>query len=295
MVLEEEYGKYIFDPERGRTIMHPPASGKGNWVGAANTIYVSSEKVFYMYYRLRTSEERAKDCYIARSSDGVHFETIWHAHADELGAISIERAALFAAPGEGFFLYLSYDVGGNIWKIDRLFAEAAASFKIADRTKAFDPAKLSVRYVKDPWVAQVGGTYHMYIHIRRLDSVKVTALATSEDGASWKWQGEVLRPGLRWDNYCSRITSAIKVNNQWLVFYDGTDTEQNNCEEMTGILVSDDMRKFKRVSIDSPALTSCNASGSLRYVDALRVGDELYCFYEYASPDASHELRLNII
>jgi len=275
--------------------MHPPASGKGNWAGAACAVYVSSEKVFYMYYRLRTSQERAKDCYIAKSKDGTSFENIWHARAEELGAISIERGALFLAPGGGFFLYLSYDVGGNVWKIDRVFAEEPASFRIKDRKSAFDPEKLTLQYLKDPWVVRIGGVYHMYIHTRRLDNVKVTSLATSEDGVSWKWRGEVLRPGLGWDNYCSRITSALKVNNRWLVFYDGIDTERNNCEEMTGILVSDDMRKFKRISADGPLMRSPDASGSLRYVEALRVGDEVFCYYEYARPDGSHELRLNIM
>jgi hypothetical protein len=29
----------------------------------------------------------------------------------------------------------------------------------------------------------------------------------------------------------------------------------------------------------------------VRYVDAVRTGDALVCFYEYARPDGAHELR----
>jgi predicted GH43/DUF377 family glycosyl hydrolase len=287
--------KYLFDPSEGRTVIEPPARGRGNWVGGTSAVYLASEKLFYLYYRIRTRRERAKHCYIARSLDGVRFENIWHADADQLGALSIERAAFFPAPGGGFLLYLSYDIGNNVWRIDRLSAETPASFEVAKRENAFDPKGIFVQYVKDPYVARVGSAFYMYIHTRRLDNVKVTNLATSEDGVSWRWQGEVLRPGLQWDNYCARITSAVKTNDEWLVFYDGAEKEEHNCEEKTGILVSGDMKRFERRSVDGPALTSPHASGALRYVDALRVEDRVYCYYEYTRADGSHELRLNVL
>ena len=38
---------------------------------------------------------------------------------------------------------------------------------------------------------------------------------------------------------------------------------------------------------------SPHASGSLRYIDAVRLREDIYCYYEYARPDGSRELRMN--
>jgi hypothetical protein len=35
------------------------------------------------------------------------------------------------------------------------------------------------------------------------------------------------------------------------------------------------------------------AGGSLRYLDAVSVGDELWLYYEYARADGAHELRVS--
>jgi hypothetical protein len=42
-------------------------------------------------------------------------------------------------------------------------------------------------------------------------------------------------------------------------------------------------------------LASPHASGALRYMDVVPVGDELYFYYEAARPDGAHELRASVV
>jgi len=42
-------------------------------------------------------------------------------------------------------------------------------------------------------------------------------------------------------------------------------------------------------------LRSPDGSGSLRYIDVLPVGHELFYYYALARPDGSHELRVSVV
>lgn len=79
----------------------------------------------------------------------------------------------------------------------------------------------------------------------------------------------------------------------WIGYYDGSASVEGNYEERTGIVQSFDLQHFQRLTFEGPALVSPHGSGSLRYIDAVLLGEEVWFYYEYCRPDGSHELRMN--
>jgi hypothetical protein len=77
------------------------------------------------------------------------------------------------------------------------------------------------------------------------------------------------------------------------VFYDGSASVGENYEERTGLAITFDLMNYQHVTDSAPLLVSPHASGSLRYMDVVRLGEDIYYYYEYARPDGSHELRVN--
>ena len=73
----------LFDPETAHVVLEPLEAGSGHWVGAPCVLYLPDEKAFYLYYRRRRPRGQEPDrgfaCYVTRSEDGKHFETIWSA------------------------------------------------------------------------------------------------------------------------------------------------------------------------------------------------------------------------
>ena len=58
------------------------------------------------------------------------------------------------------------------------------------------------------------------------------------------------------------------------------------------LAVSDDLRSWRRLTPPhAPWVRSAHASGSVRYIDVVLVGDRAHFFYEYARADRAHELR----
>ena len=81
----------------------------------------------------------------------------------------------------------------------------------------------------------------------------------------------------------------------WLGFYDGSASVEENYEEQAGLAVSWDLRRFTSITPDGPWVQSGGGSGSVRYIDALDLGDRLHYYYEMARDDGSHELRVNVV
>ena len=142
-----------------------------------------------------------------------------------------------------------------------------------------------------------------------------TGAAISGDGRHFQWLGDVSprmqfaglatqteapvqieAPEARWDAYCQRIGAILPLETGgYLAFYDGSKSVSQNYEEQTGLAHTFDLRTFYSLSAQSPALVSPHASGSLRYVDVVPVGRELFYYYEVATPDGSHELRVSVV
>ncbi|HCK16112.1 TPA: hypothetical protein DHW51_18450, partial [Candidatus Poribacteria bacterium] len=123
-----------------------------------------------------------------------------------------------------------------------------------------------------------------------------TGLAVSHDGINFRWEGDILSPPDRgWDAYATRISCVLSTPPIFTAFYDGSISVDENYEERTGLATTVDLRRFERITDTEPILISPHGSGSLRYMDAIIVNDQIYYYYEYVRADGSHELRLSVV
>lgn len=313
----------LFDPEQGTTVVEPLGDDGGWWAGAPSAVYDPESKKYYLYFRLRRPRglelERGGECGIAASDDGVTFERIWSAKKTAFGSDSIERSALVKGLDGVWRLYISYtDPDHKMWRTDVMEAASPDGFKPEESRCLFDPAEMGIEGIKDPFVYTVGGVYHMILsyatRIDNLDAAKEgelhatadayntgltvsrTGLATSIDGKTFAWQGDIFSPtGKGWDAWCRRICSVVRLDGVYTAFYDGAADVSGNYEERTGLLSGTDVRNLTCLTPDASILTSPHATGSLRYVDAIQFPDRIHYYYEYARENGSHELRMNVV
>jgi hypothetical protein len=297
-------------------IRDPVASGPGYWAGAPGAFYDSSEKTWYLTYRIRRPRgvppDRGGEARIARSKDLKNWEDIFSVTKDQFGSPSIERSALRKDPDGLWHYFISYvDPTDNRWCVSQITAREVNALDPKSRKSLFTAQPLGLEGVKDPWICENDGTFYMLLSaavptqktstqshstadiFNTGECVSATALATSTDLKTWEWRGLVLKPEPGpWDQYCRRINSAMLVEKNLLGFYDGSAGHHENYEEKCGIAVSGDWLKWQSLTGAGPAFTSPNGSKSLRYVDVQPVGEDVFLFYEFARSDGSHDLRL---
>ena len=307
-----------FDPADGSTVVEPPGSGYGFWAGAPSAAFDPESEQFYLYYRLRSplSQERGGECAIGVSSDGDTFEPVWSAKKTHFGANSIERGSLIRDPSGKWRLYLSYEVAQSYdrnpptWRVDLLEADSPDGFDPSRSRPVIDGPMFGFTFVKDPVVIIVGGEYYVFANVGlpqqheppddggtiRTRGRGWTALLRSPDGVRFSEARIVMRPpGTGWDGFQRRITSVCPLSPVWVAFYDGATHRADSYDEFCGLAVSHDLNDFRSLSTDRPWVKSPHASGSIRYLEALPVGQTLHYYYEYTREDASHELRHNAV
>ncbi len=221
------------------------------------------------------------------------------------------------------------------WRISVLEADEPDGFDLSRLQVVMTPEDVGAEGVKDPAVMLIGRMYYMLAsYATREGDLSAeaqqgkhatgdiyntgltrsrTGAAISGDGQHFQWLGDVSPlsnplsavSGVRnaeistapvWDAYCKRIGSVVPLDTGgYLAFYDGSASVSENYEEKTGLAHSFDLRTFYSLSPHTPALVSPHASGSLRYIDVLPVGRELFYYYEIATEDGSHELRVSVV
>lgn len=291
------------DVSSAETVLEPEETGEGNWVGAP--CVHRHDGTTYLAVRRRDPERRGHGLTVyERPTPGTLNERV-ELTADDLGAVSVERAALATNPATGQLqLYLPVDRGSNDWLIRKLAD--------ADRPAAFDPATArdvlrprpggsDAASVKDPYVLTVGGRYFMY-YVGNDGRSEQAHLATSVDGETWERVGRVLPRGY-WHDYHTRIACAVPAPDApvWQVFYEGSGTTDAGkaWNVRTGTAVSPDLRRVTDTSPDGPryaapsadADTGLDSFGTFRYADVLRNGNEWEIFAEVAREDGSFDLR----
>jgi hypothetical protein len=210
---------------------------------------------------------------------------------------------------DGWRLYVSFvRPSDGRWRIGLIEARAIDAFDPADMTIVLDPLDLGLAAVKDPWLRRVGDGWLMFVSYGNLPpsggtsihetgdalstgrTISATGLATSPDGRRWTWDGTVLAPPASgWDAFTSRLSTAVRDGDGWLGLYDGSASLAENYEERCGLVRSDDLRHWERVSLDGPAIGTVTGPGGVRYVE---ITDGGAVFYEYTRPDGAHELRV---
>jgi hypothetical protein len=309
----------LFDPQAGDTVREPLGEGPGWWVGAPSACLDPRTGDIYLYYRYRKPRElgRGVECRIARSADGLGFADVWAATKADLDTQSMEKSGLLFHRG-GWHLYLSFVGQDGRWRIEKTTADDPSRFDVRQRAPVLDADQCAAEGVKDPAVYSVGGLLHMLVSyaprpnaaaatdqaamhgtgdVYNTGLVKShTGLATSADGDTWRWQGDILAPpGAGWDSYCTRLGAVVWQAPVWVGFYDGSASVAENYEEKTGCCFSPDLRHWTRSTPDGPCLLSPHASGSVRYVEVLPLPTGVRYYYEYARADGSHELRSSLV
>lgn len=304
---------------QGTVIREPVGNDKGYWVGCPGAFYDEAERAWYLTYRIRrprgVQPDRGGEVRIARSTDLKHWDDVLRITKDQYNSASIERSALHRGRDGLWRYFTSYvDPADGRWCTAVMKAAKVEQLDPAQRKVIFTAAPLGLEGVKDPWIIEVDGVYHLFLSIAlptartnagshgTLDifntgeCVSATGLATSRDLDNWEWQGIVLKPDASgWDKYCRRINSVARVGDRWLAFYDGSASEAENYEERCALAVSSNLRDWRSVSPDGPFVTSPFASGSARYFDAKFANGQWHLFYEFARKDGAHDMRVLVL
>ena len=300
-----------FDPEEGTTVFEPEGAGYGYWVGGHSIVFDPDEEKFYLYYRIRhpLGKGRGGKCRIAESTDGITFRDIWEATKDQLDAESIEVGSLIKDPDSGQWrLYISYQQRNGPWRVDLIEADRPANLNAWHHRTVMQPEEYGLEFVKDPKVYIVGGLYVVFVDVspqkrwvkdksgwRHPLGGDATGIMTSPDGVYFRNFRYVFEPGRgapgEWGLFRARINSVVCLPPVYVAFFDGGSTMYDNYEEWCGVAFSHDLERWTRVSTDGPWVRSLH--GSVRYVNAIVVGDEIWYYYEYTREDGSHEIRVS--
>src|SRR5215467_11338235 len=105
-------------PDESTVVIAPPGAGMGYWAGAPCAAL--GDDGIYLAYRLRRplGAGRGYAVAVARSADGVHFQTLATIGCEEVGAESLERPGFVRDRSGGWRLYLSCaTLGTKHWRI----------------------------------------------------------------------------------------------------------------------------------------------------------------------------------
>jgi len=251
-------------------------------------------------YRLRRpiGQGRGFAVALARSADGVWFETVGMITREQMDTESLERPALIRNADGSWRLYLSCaTTGTKHWRVELLEAAAPDAFDPRQRTVVLPGDSHSA--VKDPVIVNHAGTWHLWASVHPLDDPAntdrmTTDYATSQDGVGWSWHGHALapRPG-EWDARGVRVSSARFTSDGVVAYYDGRASAAENFEERTGVAFGATPDRLAAIG-SAPVAEALDGRG-LRYLNIVDLGggrERLY--YELTRPDGLHELRTEL-
>jgi hypothetical protein len=285
-------------PDESLVVIAPPGAGLGYWAGAPSAAL--GDDGIYLAYRLRRpiGAGRGYAVAVARSADGVHFETLTTIGREQAGAESLERPGLVRDHSGRWRLYLSCATPGTKhWRIELL--EAAHPAELDPSKRVVVLAGDANTGVKDP-VIRLNGTWQLWACCHPLADPAgadqmVSYYATSLDGLDWTWHGTALagRPGY-WDSRGTRISAVWPDGDSVVAFYDGRASAAENFEERTGIAAGSGPASLAALGA-VPAAESPHAGRGLRYLDILELpGGRRRLYYEMTRPDGAHELRTEL-
>lgn len=281
--------------------MPSPGAGAGHWAGAPSA-YVADGAV-YLAYRVRkpVEEGRGHGNVIARSSDGLTFETLAVLNKDAFDAESLERPAIMRTEDGTWRVYVSCATPGTKhWRVDVVESRQPEGLSSASARTVLPGDE--TYGVKDPVLLKHQGVWHLWASCHPLDDPDATDRMTTEhalstDGLDWAWRGTALagRPG-QWDSRGARVTAVVVDGSTSFAFYDGRATAEENWEERTGLAAGVEGAFGYFIAHDAePVGSSPFAGHGLRYVSVIELSGRLRAYYEVATPDGSHELRTCVL
>lgn len=278
------------------TVVVPaPAAGPGNWSGAPAAIW--SDGWYWLAYRKRRPVDagRGVTTVVARSLDGLAFDTMAELHRDAFGAESFERPALARLDGGGWRLYVSCATpDSKHWWVEAIDAATPEDFPSGRRTVVL-PGGDRVG-VKDPVVLRDADGWRLWLCCHPLDVAgaedrMTTRYLTSPDGLAWTDRGLALAPaGTGWDARGTRLTTVLSLD-PLVVLYDGRPDAASNWHERTGLARATGDGVRLQPAGDRPIAASPESDGALRYASAVRSpGGGIRLYFEAARADGAHDL-----
>jgi hypothetical protein len=287
-------------PDNAVVVVEAPGSGPGFWAGGPS-VTLTGEGTFWLAYRLRrpVGEGRGYANVIARSDDGVVFETVAVLGREDFDCDSLERPALVAVADGSWRLFVSCATPGTRhWRVDALEATDPGAFDPASAVTVLAGDEMTG--VKDPVVRVHDGSWHMWLCCHPLDRADDTDRMSTRYGISpdgWAWEiGEVALDGTpgSWDQRGTRVADVVRTEAGWWAYYDGRASKEENAEERTGFASGDSPGDLRAVGEAVGAFA--DGRGSLRYVSMVALpdgGSRLY--YETSRRDGAHDLRTEYV
>lgn len=272
------------------TAIEAPGTGEGYWSGGPSVVWQDGE--FWLAYRVRrpvdyvpVEQARGFANVVARSSDGVHFETVATLTSDQFDSASLERPALVALPDGGWRVYVSC----STWHSKHWWVEA---IDLADGSRSIVLAGDAATAWKDVVVQRDDDGWHMWACRHPLDdgdneADRMTSwYLTSDDGLKWTIANEALVPTAgTWHARGTRIASVVPHGSGWLAFYDGRASAAENWHERTGVAVGTTKDAFTAIGEPTPV------GQTVRYLSLATLPDAYRLYWEASRVDGSHELR----
>jgi hypothetical protein len=288
-------------PDNATLVVAAPGEGPGYWAGGPSAV-LGEDGTYWLAYRLRRPRGvgRGYANVIARSSDGVSFETVTVLEREAFDCDSLERPSLVVLPDGTWRIYVSCATRNtDHWRVDAIDALGPANFT-ADSSRTVLAGYVATLAVKDPVVKVMDGGWHLWLCCHPLDDPDATdrmftAYGTSGDGLGWDIRSTALA-GVdgRWDQRGARIADVFHRGGRWLAYYDGRATKEENAEERTGIAVGDQPDHLEG---DGEVIgTGPDAKWSLRYVSSIELPDGGFrLYYETRRLDGAHDLRTEYV
>jgi hypothetical protein len=274
-------------------VIEAPGRGEGFWAGGPSCVV--TDGVFWLAYRLRRPVDQGRGYanVVARSEDGLHFDTVATVTSDQFSCASLERPALAQRPDGGWRLYVSCSThGSKHWWVEALDADDPADLADGARTMVL-PGDSEVAW-KDVVVVPDGGQWRMWACRHPLDGGPdradrmTTWYATSSDGLEWEMKCPALTPQPdTWDARGTRIASVLQRDGRWWALYDGRRSAEENWRERSGLAVGHGPDEFSAVAGPVPE----RAGTALRYTSVATLKDGYRLYFEATGPDGAHDLR----
>jgi hypothetical protein len=278
------------DPAHGvHTVIEAPGSGVGFWAGGPSAVY--ADDTFWLAYRLRRPVDQGRGFanVLARSADGLAFETVATVTSDEFHSASLERPAIVPLADGGLRMYVSC----STWQSKHWWVEAVditVDGTVGERQMVL-PGDDATAW-KDVVVHRSGDEWQMWACRHPLDGGDneadrmTTWYATSSDGLAWDFAGAALAPTPgRWDARGTRVASVLQLDSGWVAFYDGRASAEENWHERTGVAYGDEPGTLKAEGEPTPV------GQTARYLSVAALPDGYRLYWEASRVDGAHDLR----
>jgi hypothetical protein len=274
------------------TVVAAPGVGEGYWAGGPSAVEADGE--IWLAYRLRRPVDlgRGYANVVARSADGVDFETVAVVTSAQFGCASLERPALVPLPDGRWRLYVSCSTpGSKHWWVEAVDADTPGGLGQGERTVVLDSDGVAW---KDVVVKQGGEGWQMWACRHPLDGGDDAAdrmstwYATSGDGLAWTLVAEALRPlADTWDARGTRVTDVLYEDGRWWAFYDGRRSAEENWRERSGLAVGEAPQALAALAGPVPR----TVGKATRYASVVASAAGWRVYFEATAADGSHDLR----